>query len=76
MGHIGPMLGQAHHFRSYAPERISYGIERYTCEANRLYSVLDDQLAPNAYVAGNDYTIADMAIFPWLRSPAHPPVRA
>ncbi len=70
MGHIGPMLGQAHHFRDYAPERISYGIERYTREANRLYGVLDDQLAPNAYVTGNDYTIADMAIFPWLRSHA------
>ncbi|MGA7966585.1 MAG: glutathione binding-like protein [Gammaproteobacteria bacterium] len=68
MGHIGPMLGQAHHFRGYAPERISYGIERYTRESNRLYGVLDDQLAHNEYVAGKDYTIADIATFPWLRS--------
>ncbi|MGH8127865.1 MAG: glutathione binding-like protein [Gammaproteobacteria bacterium] len=68
MGHIGPMLGQAHHFRGYAPERISYGIERYTSEANRLYGVLDGQLAHHEYVAGDTYTIADMATFPWLRS--------
>lgn len=70
MGHIGPMLGQAHHFRGYAPERISYGIERYTRESNRLCGVLDGQLAHHEYVAGDAYTIADMAIFPWLRSPA------
>lgn len=70
MGHIGPMLGQAHHFRGYAPVRISYGIERYTRESNRLYGVLDGQLSHHEYVAGNDYTIADMAIFPWLRSHA------
>jgi len=68
MGHIGPMLGQAHHFRGYAPVRISYGIERYTQEANRLYGVLDDRLAENEYVAGGSYSIADIAIFPWLRS--------
>ncbi len=68
MGHIGPMLGQVHHFRGSAPERISYAIERYTREANRLYGVLDEQLARNEYVAGDEYTIADIAIFPWLRS--------
>lgn len=68
MGHIGPMLGQAHHFRGYAPERISYGIERYTQEANRLYGVLDTRLEESEYVAGDEYTIADIAIFPWLRS--------
>ena len=68
MGHIGPMLGQAHHFRGYAPIRISYGIERYTHEANRLYGVLDGHLANSDYLAGADYSIADVATFPWLRS--------
>ncbi len=68
MGHIGPMLGQAHHFRGYAPVRISYGIERYTREANRLYGVLDGHLAGSAYLAGANYSIADIATFPWLRS--------
>ncbi|MGH8427094.1 MAG: glutathione binding-like protein [Gammaproteobacteria bacterium] len=70
MGHIGPMLGQAHHYRGYAKTRLSYGIERYTQEANRLYGVLDERLAKSEYVAGADYTIADIAIFPWLRSHA------
>lgn len=70
MAHIGPMLGQAHHFRGYAPIRISYGIERYTNEANRLYGVLDRRLAESAHLAGDDYTIADIATFPWLRSHA------
>src|SRR3954469_1586412 len=68
MGNIGPMLGQAHHFRVYAPEKLPYAIERYTNEARRLYCVLDTQLARNKYIAGNQYTIADIAIFPWLRS--------
>ncbi len=68
MGHIGPMLGQAHHFRAYAPEPIPYAIERYTNEAARLYKVLDLRLGEAAYLAGGDYTIADMAVFPWLRS--------
>lgn len=68
MGHVGPMLGQAHHFRGYAPERISYGIERYTNESNRLYGVLDGRLADSEYLAGEDYSIADIATFPWLRS--------
>jgi len=71
MGGIGPLLGQAHHFRTYAPEKIDYAIKRYTNEARRLYGVLDKQLAGNAYVAGNAYTIADIAIFPWLRSAAN-----
>lgn len=70
MAHIGPMLGQAHHFRGYAPVRISYAIERYTQEANRLYGVLDDRLGQDPYLAGADYTIADIATFPWLRSHA------
>lgn len=70
MAHIGPMLGQAHHFRGYAPVRISYAIERYTSEANRLYGVLDDHLGSSQFLAGDDYTIADIATFPWLRSHA------
>ena len=68
MGHIGPMLGQAHHFRAYAPEPIPYAVERYTNEAARLYKVLDVRLGESAHLAGDDYTIADMAVFPWLRS--------
>ena len=66
MGGFGPMLGQAHHFRAYAREKIDYAIERYTNEARRLYRILDKQLADHEYVAG-DYSIADMAIFPWCR---------
>jgi GST-like protein len=66
MGGIGPMLGQAHHFRQYAPEQIPYAIERYTKEAGRLYNVVDRRLAEVPYLAG-DYSIADMAVFPWLR---------
>lgn len=66
MGGFGPMLGQTHHFRIYAPEKIEYAINRYTNEAKRLYGVLDKQLAGNEWVAG-DYSIADMAIAPWAR---------
>jgi GST-like protein len=69
MGGFGPMLGQAHHFRLYAPERIQYAYDRYTNEAKRLYGVLDKRLAEAEYVAG-EYSIADMAIFPWSRSHA------
>lgn len=68
MGGVGPMLGQAHHFRIYAPEKIEYAVNRYTNEAKRLYGVIDKQLASSAYLAGEEYTIADMATFPWLRS--------
>lgn len=68
MGGVGPMLGQAHHFRIYAPEKIEYGINRYTNEAKRLYGVIDKQLSKNAYLAGDEYTVADIATFPWLRS--------
>jgi GST-like protein len=68
MGHIGPMLGQAHHFLIYAPEKIPYAVNRYTKEANRLYAVLNTRLGASKQVACNEYTIADMAIFPWLRS--------
>ena len=68
MGGIGPMLGQAHHFRIYAPTKIKYAIDRYTNEANRLYAVLDERLKKSDYLAGDKYTIADMATWPWLRS--------
>jgi len=68
MGSIGPMLGQAHHFLAYAPEKIQYAMNRYTREANRLYGVLDRRLAESEYVACGEYTIADIAIMPWLRS--------
>jgi GST-like protein len=68
MGGVGPMLGQAHHFRLYAPEKIDYAIQRYSNEAKRLYGVMDTQLSRNAYISGADYTIADIAIWPWLRS--------
>ena len=66
MGGVGPMLGQAHHFRKYAPEKIPYAIERYTKEAARLYCVLDRRLGESEYLAG-DYSIADIATFPWTR---------
>jgi GSH-dependent disulfide-bond oxidoreductase len=68
MGGVGPMLGQAHHFRLYAPEKLPYAIERYSNEAKRLYGVMNKQLAKTKYIAGPEYTIADIAIFPWLRS--------
>ena len=68
MANVGPMLGQAHHFRLYAPEKIAYAIERYSNEARRLYRVMNDQVARTRYIAGDEYTIADIAIFPWLRS--------
>lgn len=68
MGGVGPMLGQAHHFRIYAPEKVEYAINRYTNEAKRLYGVMDKQVSLHGYIAGPDYSIADMAIFPWLRS--------
>ena len=68
MGGVGPMLGQNHHFRIYAPEKILYAIDRYTNEAKRLYGVMDKQLALGPYIAGNTYSIADMAIYPWLRN--------
>ena len=71
MGSIGPMFGQAHHFRQYAPEKIDYAIVRYTNEANRLYGVMDKQLAKHAYIAGKSYSIADIAIYPWTRSYAN-----
>jgi GSH-dependent disulfide-bond oxidoreductase len=68
MGGVGPMLGQAHHFRIYAPEKIEYAVNRYSNEARRLYGVMDKQLGVTRYLAGNDYSIADIATFPWTRS--------
>ena len=66
MGSVGPMLGQAHHFRAYAREKIPYAIDRYTKEAGRIYHVLDKRLSSHEYLI-DDYSIADMAVFPWIR---------
>ena len=68
VGGVGPMLGQAHHFRIYAPEKIDYAYDRYTNEAKRLYGVMNKQLEAHKFIAGNQFTIADIAVFPWLRS--------
>ncbi|SEB38057.1 thiol:disulfide oxidoreductase [Pseudomonas marginalis] len=68
MGGLGPMAGQNHHFSQFAPEKIPYAIKRYVDETARLYSVLDRRLADRAFVAGEDYSIADMAIYPWIVS--------
>lgn len=67
MGGVGPMLGQAHHFRHYAKEKHSYSTDRYTRESARLYGVMDRRLGEVAYLAGDDYCIADIATFPWIR---------
>jgi GSH-dependent disulfide-bond oxidoreductase len=67
MGGLGPMSGQANHFRNYAPEKIQYGIDRYTNETNRLYGVLDKRLAGREFICG-DFSIADCASWPWLLS--------
>ncbi|GGC57175.1 glutathione S-transferase N-terminal domain-containing protein [Chelatococcus reniformis] len=66
VGGLGPMAGQAHHFRIYAPEQIAYAVERYTSEVHRLYGVLDRRLADHAFLA-DDYSIADMATFGWAK---------
>jgi len=66
VGGLGPMAGQNHHFGLYAPEKISYAIDRYVKETNRLYGVLDRRLANRAFIAGESYTIADMACYPWI----------
>ncbi|RAP57135.1 glutathione binding-like protein [Oleiagrimonas sp. MCCC 1A03011] len=66
MGGLGPMLGQNHHFNRYAPEKIPYAIERYVNETHRLYRVLDKRLQGRAFIAGDDYSIADMAAYPWI----------
>ena len=68
MGSVGPMLGQVHHFRSYAKEKIPYAIDRYTNEAKRIYGVLDRRLGEAEYLA-DEYSIADIAVWPWVRRP-------
>jgi GST-like protein len=65
MGGVGPNFGQAHHFRRAAKEKVPYAIKRFTDETRRLWGVLDDRLKDNEWVAAGEYTIADMAIFPW-----------
>jgi GST-like protein len=67
MGHVGPTLGQVHHFRNYAVEKLPYAINRFVNEATRLYNILDKKLGETEFLAGNDYTIADMATYPWIR---------
>lgn len=66
MGTVGPMLGQVHHFRRYAPQKIPYAVDRYTNEAGRIYNVIDRRLAEHEYLAGDAYSIADIAVWPWL----------
>jgi GST-like protein len=68
MGGLGPMAGQNHHFSQFAPEKIPYAIKRYIDETARLYGVLNKQLADNEFVAGSEYSIADLAIYPWIVS--------
>lgn len=68
VGGLGPMAGQNHHFTRYAPEKIPYAIERYVKETNRLYGVLDRRLEGRDFIVGNDYTIADIASYPWIVS--------
>lgn len=66
MGSVGPMLGQAHHFLRFAPDIIPYAMERYSKEAQRIYGVLETRLAGNTWLAGQDYSIADIATYPWI----------
>jgi GST-like protein len=66
VGGLGPMAGQNHHFSRYAPEKIAYAIERYVKETNRLYGVLDRRLTAHAFLAGREYSIADIAAYPWI----------
>lgn len=68
MGSVGPPFGQLAHFKNYAPEKIPYAIERYTNEVGRLHRVLDRRLAAAPYLAGSEYSIADIAVWPWVRS--------
>ena len=66
MGGVGPMFGQAHHFRRFAPEEVPYAVRRYTAETHRLYGVMERRLGDVAYLAGADYSIADVATWPWV----------
>ena len=68
MGGVGPMFGQANHFPAYSVDQIAYAIERYTNEAIRLTNVLDKRLGEARYLAGDEYSIADIAVFPWMRN--------
>jgi GST-like protein len=68
MGGVGPMIGQTHHFRQYAPEKIDYAINRYTNETKRLYGVMEKRLSQSPFIGCKQYSIADMAIYPWLRN--------
>jgi GSH-dependent disulfide-bond oxidoreductase len=76
MASVGPMFGQAHHFRMYAPEPLEYAVNRYTNEAKRIYGVIDRRLSEHKYLAGAMYTIADIAVWPWTRSAANQGVDA
>ena len=67
MGGVGPMFGQANHFVTYAPEPIPYAIKRYTNEARRLYRVMDTRLGVSPFIGGDEYTVADIAIYPWMQ---------
>ena len=69
MGGVGPMFGQYNHFNAYAPEKLPYAIERYSNEVKRLHRVLDKRLSEAEYLAGGDYSIADISTFPWVRNP-------
>lgn len=69
MGSVGPMFGQYNHFAAYAPEKLPYAIQRYTNEVGRLHRVLERRLAESEYLAGPEYSIADIATFPWVRNP-------
>ena len=69
MANVGPMMGQAYHFRKYAPKKIPYAANRYTKEVNRLYGVMDKRLKSTRYLGGDAYSIADMATWPWARIP-------
>ncbi len=69
MGGVGPMFGQYNHFASYAVEKIPYAIERYSNEVNRLHRVLDKRLSEAEWLAGTEYSMADIITFPWIRNP-------
>ena len=69
MGHVGPMIGQAHHFLGHAPQKVEYAINRYKSEADRLYAVIERRLKGSRFIACDEYTIADIATVPWLRAP-------